>query len=121
MNQALENLDIQYTYHVHEGSAGTTANGCYFMPVYHQHIDTCYTLIRGYYRVSGNGYGGVWLECDLCGRKESGGEGSSLKNQRCYNGCQENRLTCTRTGVIERYSLGCGKNENTIESATIIF
>lgn len=45
---AVGNLNIQYTYHMHKGSAGTTSNGCYTQASYHSHTGSsagggCYT------------------------------------------------------------------------------
>ena len=43
----LSKVNVQYTYHVHEGNASTTANGCYITPIYHNHSSSCYVRCNG--------------------------------------------------------------------------
>lgn len=123
--EALDNLEIQYTYHEHTGSEGTTANGCYIMPVIHTHLTNCYcagTLYdtgqrqeaihptwTAYYIVS---------RCSGCGATPwlmtNGGRDESWKL-----GTTCGALICGKTNTVEGYILGCGKDETTVESVTI--
>ena len=134
MAEALDNLDIQYTYHVHKGSAGTSANGCYTKAQYHAHVSSCYTAATGsiyadpnYYPTdsSGNYLWGYY--CNTCGTlvgKFGVWEGASF-NQGVSSGthnCGYTVVSCGKTtSTITGYTLGCGKTEQTIEGATIIY
>ena len=57
--------------------------------------------------------------CDLCGAtKHLCDGGAAAGSQHCS---RQGRLICNRGGEITGYTLGCGKTEQTIESATIVF
>ena len=112
MAQALDNLDVQYTYHVHEGNEGSTANGCYTNAV---HTYESYT-----YQCPGT---------NTILRTSDGNHAGSAGKYNCDAYCGNfgnygKKCTATRTGtriVSTTYSLGCGKTEDTIESVTIIY
>lgn len=123
--QALDNLEIQYTYHIHEGSEGTTSNGCYTKPITHSHNNACYC--SGYFTHNGTNVKNCSFDnntiypivCSNCGRYEQW-YGKDMSRYGAYNVC--GRFICTKsTSEILKYSLGCGKTEGTIESATIIY
>ena len=117
MQQTLNNLEVQYTYHVHEGSSGDTANGCYTTPEYHTHTDSCYETITGRWSKTSDYTGAVYVKCTRCGAKGTAGMGLEGTVH-----CSGKSLTCKiDTTIIIAYTLGCGKTEDTIESATIIF
>ena len=121
----MDNLNIVYNYHEHEGSEDSTANGCYTKAVYHSHTSSCYKYCSGVWVYRGkeeDSHGtkqGVYT-CSVCGHEyragapyiDGGGAGQS---------CGQRSLNCSRGGTIETYKLGCGKTEDTIESATIIY
>ena len=123
MAEVLDNLDVQYTYHVHEGSEGITANGCYTAPVYHAHSNSCYSSCNGSWKYSSsfNEDGETYyrVKCSGCG-----GADTFIKHEwesgKIYS-CRTRILTCNKTGFIENYVLGCGKDETTIESVTILY
>jgi len=120
MASAMENIDIQYTYHVHQGDT-SSSGGCYTTPVYHSHANGCYKKCGGTIGPSENvdiAAGGQWTVriCQTCGEWYN----PSATPSTCT------KLTSTvicgkKTTTIEGYSLGCGKTIDTIESATIIF
>ena len=118
---SVSNLNIIYTYHEHEGISDTTANGCYTTPVYHSHESSCYVTCTGtMVRVDSYkaGYPETTfyvLKCNKCGAEDTG---TSKNDKPCYiktTNCGKN------TNTLDHYSLGCGKTEDTIESATIIY
>lgn len=128
----LSKVNIQYTYHNHEGSEGTAANGCYTTAVCHSHISSCYARCNGPMYVTKKGTqnsGGSWdapIQCDWCG----GGDTWTAAAQQQHVGQEFPRYRCQRvtgyscgktTSTVEKYTLGCGKTTETIESATIIY
>ena len=124
MVQALDTLEIQYTYHVHEGSEGTNENGCYTTPVYHSHMTSCYTTCPGTAIVHNGTVTDCarWqVTCNICGT--TGYRWDPNKNYVPSNEpCTYTYLICGKTtSTIEEYVLGCGKTTDTIESATIIY
>lgn len=133
MNQTLSNLQVSYTYHIHEGNVGTTANGCYTKAVYHTHTGSsasgngCYTNAitctstftyqSSYFNQAQNHQVWTWI-CNGCGRGVTTWDSSNpgVCNYTYYSlGCGKS------TSTIEKYSLGCGKTTETIDSATIIY
>lgn len=129
----LSKVNIQYTYHVHEGSSGETANGCYTMPQYHVHSaygGSCYSPIYHWHGTNGCKYEEGW-KCDRCIVCRTNGcvdlcGGSCGPYYYWSCGISEGQVTgysisCGLTNAIIGYSLGCGKTTTTIESATIIY
>lgn len=126
--QALDNLEVQYTYHIHEGSEGTTANGCYITPVYHSHVSSCYSSHTSSWMHTGEhvqtGTEGQWAcqyQCSICGQRysQNNNQGSHSTKPPTKT---HSTLICTKsTSTIDNYTLGCGKNEGDIESAIIIY
>ncbi len=115
---AIQNLNITYTYHTHEGEAAA-GTGCYTVPVYHSHINTCLgtttnscgcTTDRGWHEVPNNG--SPYPACDHCGHFYH-------QSSPCGFGTTTSYYKCGLDQAIEGYSLGCGKTEQTIETATI--
>ena len=123
MQQALDNLDVQYTYHVHEGSEGTSANGCYTTPVYHNHISSCTNICKGTMICVGGGeVNGSYMhgyKCNYCGRQEFSG-GSEKPPWSCGKNLGGYGCGMSNTTIIG-YTLGCGKTEETVESVTITY
>ena len=115
MQQVLDNLDVQYTYHVHEGSAGTTANGCYTLPVYHAHSNSCYKTCGGKQTIVSSNSSYMKVKCTSCG------DTSNEDPDYDVFICGVTTLICNKAGTISSYKLGCGKTIETIESATIIY
>ena len=103
-------IEIQYTYHVHEGTEGSTANGCYTNPVHTYET----------YQYQCPGYNTILRTSD---GNHPGSAGFYNCDAYCANyGKKGERCKAIRTGqriVSTNYTLGCGKDENTIESATI--
>lgn len=115
MSEVLDNLNVQYTYHVHEGD-GTSATGCY-VAVYHEHASGCYTTVNYRYDI-GADESGVFAICPNCGNKQM----VAADGEKCYKGCTYKSLVCGKaTTTIEKYALGCGKTEETVESVTITY
>lgn len=121
MSEVLDNLDVQYTYHVHEGSEGTTANGCYVKASFHSHVRKyCSPQVycnQGPESNTNPDTGSIVYKyygfCSNCGRKMY--HNGSIAYEPCAS-C----YTCGKsTSSIESYGIGCGKTEETIESVTI--
>lgn len=115
---AVQNLDISYTYHSHEGEAAA-GTGCYTVPVYHTHEAACLgtttsscgcTTDKGWHEVPNNG--APYPACDNCGHFYH-------QSSPCGYGTTVSYYKCGLDQAIEGYSLGCGKTEQTIETATI--
>ena len=109
----IENASLSYTYHIHKDSEGITQKSDY-----HANISGgCFTkenkevgICGGVFLNDGHDNYYHWIKCNKCGYRISTDWGAAGN-------------TCTRsyyTGAVY-YSLGCGKTDNTIESATIIF
>ena len=123
ISDGLSKANIQYVYHIHEGNAGSFANGCYTKEVYHRHISGCYGICNGTIKV---GYTG-WDEglqvtfyyqyCQSCGADYT--STSNKNGGTCTNSVPKCGKSTTTT--IDGYTIGCGKTTDTIESATIIF
>ena len=115
-----QNLNISYTYHVHEGDA-SASGGCYTKAVMHSHTDACNGPCPGTWgsRVQTvvDGITFYIYTCNTCG---------ITKTTTSYDGvtgtnCGATTIVCGKTGRVESYGLSCGKTEQTIESATIIY
>ena len=132
MQQVLDNLDVQYTYHVHEGSASTTANGCYTTAVYHSHVTACYVeatgsigQLRSY---ADSGIYAYTYGCNRCNTETGWIRGNTIEGEHTETGklsgthyCGYMITTCGKENTIEKYTLGCGKTEDTVESVTITY
>ena len=115
-------------YHSHTGSA-TTGGGCYSSPIYHSHISSCY--VSAYCGAYGDGPHDTWNndgdphghngwytehhpDCGQPSRQHafsvSWREGEQAPT-RVDRGHTYNKLTCTKAGTVEGFSLGCGKTE----------
>ena len=114
MAQALDNLEVSYTYHVHKGDS-TNGGGCYDKENMVQFISK---------------YETKYVSCT--GRLEaySDENGSSAKCNKCgfLRGAPDAGLVCgyaraTQVPVYdtrqEGWLLNCGKTEETVESVTI--
>lgn len=102
-------------YHVHEGSA-SISGGCYTTPVYHSHTSGCYRevgspeygchTIRSWDTSEGDWAGHDYKYYEMsCGR--------TIHGTNSYH--THSVLDCSQGGNIVSYSVGCGKNERTIE------
>lgn len=120
-----QNASLIYNYHQHTGSPAK-GTGCYTKPIYHQHVDSCiqreacngqasdiHKTNLGYYNEDGKEFADWEFECSVCGHV-------SLKAHVDINHVRETYV-CGKTTEITGWTLGCGKNEKTIESATIVF
>ena len=133
MSEVLDNLDVQYTYHVHEGSEGTTANGCYTKAVYHSHMDSCYAQATGtIVQIPTYNDGGIYAfdyRCNRCNTTTGTIRGDTNEGIHDEQGqlsgthnCGYSITVCGKTtDTVESYSLGCGKTEETVESVTITY
>lgn len=124
-DEKLDNIDIEYVYHVHTGSPDS-GGGCYSQPINEPIYKTC--------RVSEGG-------CEGGGTSDSGGDYCTCEYEVTHSACGQQPWRGTRrhrnpphygpaTYTHEyidgyrftgKYALGCGKTEQTIESATIVF
>jgi len=93
--------------------------GCYTKPVYHSHVSTCLGTTSsicgcnrdiGWHEVPNNG--SPYPACSACGHYYHQSSVCSFPKQTSY-------YKCGLDNTIESYDLGCGKTEQTIESATI--
>lgn len=106
--------------HVHEGD-GTCEDGCY-KAVFHQHSDGCYK------RVKSEDYGCYivdWWDTSDDDWRDSDGY---FHDYRYYemscgqtihgtnSGHYHNQLNCSRGNEVTGYTLGCGKDENTVDA-----
>ena len=117
----LSKVNVQYNYHVHEGNE-LMEGGCYITPVYHAHNSSCsyttsYPGTRKWQNFMSGSTAYKWT-CTNCG--EVGYAPEKGQEIPC-SFCAVRNYTCGKENTIERYSLGCGKTEDTIESATIIY
>ena len=141
MANALDNLDVQYTYHVHEGSASTTANGCYTKENY----ETCNVTSsskylgksqseNGYYGFSGTRCtnGNHYYVTEITYNHSFCGNTHIIYSAECscasdgWTPHYQSRVVTAGGGtsshsIFTGYDVGCGKTEDTIESATIIY
>lgn len=117
MTSAMENIDIQYTYHEHQGEPSING-GCYTTPVYHSHVSNCYSKCTGtLYSLNNTGTETQW-RCPKCDWK---GYRSNSSGTKYGDPCPTSVISCSLTGTIIAYDIGCGKTTDTVESATIIF
>ena len=132
MDQALDNLQVFYTYHVHEGDA-VNGGGCYTKEITEDIYESCTHRLSGWiaYYKKGEyfdgyyGYEFVWDNgtVDLCT--------ITLQNVVIATGYADGRdlnnsdYIHTHDVFVETkllgYDLNCGKTTETIESATIIY
>ena len=110
MQQALDNLEVVYTYHVHEG-ASDMGTGCYTTPVYGYNYQSCYHICH-------YSSGEVCHIHPVGSIPNCGFDGGVFNGYQYSNGYTHNVAV---SSYINYYTLGCGKDGNTIESATIIF
>ena len=127
----LDKVDVKYIYHEHSGDS-TTGTGCYTVAEYHKHTDSCYKTVQ-----TGTRKCGTWncynnhtpyadFRCSGCGAEaknqwvgdtSSSGWGMGDHMVPIYS----KQLNCTKGDEIIGYQLGCGKTEESIESAIITF
>ena len=110
MAQSLDNLQVQYTYHVHEGD-GTSATGCY-----KAQINTCSNVLYAT-DSNGNSYDEGDVIYHIC--SIHGVVGCAPWETWISAGKPVTRVCGTNMGT--KYVLNCGKTEETIESVTIIY
>lgn len=102
-------------YHVHMGNSSSNG-GCYIVPVFHSHDSGCYRevssqeygcyTIRSWDTSDGDYEGHDYKYYEMsCGQTIHGTNSSHSHSV----------LSCSRGGEIVGYSLGCGKNGNTVE------
>lgn len=119
-----DNLQVEYTFHKHEGSPGSVANGCYFYPIYHQHDTSspCYVPAQwssNYQHMGADPVnpGNEVYRCRSCGTYMYARTGTNPAAHKC----RDAYYNCGKTpgGTIDSYTLGCNKTEETVESVTI--
>lgn len=131
---ALDALDVQYTYHVHVDNDGNKITSDSILIEYggcatngfHKHTDSCYKECKVTKRVSHTTAPGVDGNTSTVYHmvEEHSGCGqattiySSMSNETTSYTHQY--TTCGNT-PINAYKIGCGKTEESIESATIVF
>lgn len=150
MKDAMNNYNIQYTYHSHTGN-NSSGGGCYFIENIHKHANDCYTItttvktVNSYnVRDSGkkydccNGAAVTWaVFYNIVEKDADNNVLNSYKQEGTIIGCgtcvgtkanqgvgttNNNVLNCSiPEGVLLGYELGCGKTEETIETATVVF
>lgn len=120
-----DNIDISYTYHVHDGNEEN--GGACYKPVYkqHTHVSSCYKTVDSTCQCGA--YAGRWysdtdFRCEVCGHAGHGPSGI------CGAWTKSTSIICGKTAGqryedegIESYTLCCGKTPDTPETATITF
>ena len=107
MANALDNLDVQYTYHVHSGDA-STIGGCYG--------NITKQCPGRYITTKESWFNRCWwsvITCNSCGVSWTNEDGDYAYK------AGSDRGKCTR--AVSGIGLSCGKTEQTIASATIIY
>ena len=131
------NASISYTYHKHKDGSGnilttfdtvysnTSPGGCY-RGNGHNHTSTCTSREESYTEKCGGsvsrgdgglGDGGTRDVCNSCGKMWEAGTGPSS----CYKTVTKKRTVWNCGYPTNIWVIGCGKTEQTIESATIVF
>lgn len=102
-------------YHVHTGNSSSNG-GCYTVPVFHSHDSGCYR------KVSSQEYGCYTIRSWDTSDGDYEGHDYKYYEMSCgqtIHGTNSSHshsvLSCSRGGEIVGYSLGCGKNGNTVE------
>ena len=123
--QKTDSISIIYNYHKHSGSS-TSMGGCYTVG-YHIHTGSCTSTctveaecIASTRGERGNYYNEYIYRHKNCGQGTVTGsdwqnhsrKGQTWTSNHTYSSC---------TGKINAYKLGCGKTEESIESATLIY
>lgn len=118
LNGKLNGISISYVYHQHTGSA-SSGSGCYTKGI-HNHTSSCGIKYGTHHVVNTDHYdgGNVYRECIYCGM---GGYVYDDWHTGDWGTCYSNQVGYSCGSPTNSYALGCGKTENTIESATIIF
>lgn len=121
LNEELNGVSISYIYHQHTGD-NVSGGGCFVVPVTHRHKEDCYK------KVSSSEYGCYIVEWHDTTDGDYEGHDYKIYTMSCgmvihgTNSSHTHEIAvCGKENVIEGYALGCGKNESSIESATIIF
>lgn len=97
MKNAMDNIEITYTYHEHKGSQ-EVQGGCYTNPVYHYHSDDCYIPCSGYlvsYESEWDNKDQAirhWYRCNTCNYYW----GSACGDGKAFP-CTQKLLVCTKT------------------------
>ena len=108
MAEVLDNLDVQYTLHVHDGD-GTIVSGCYG--------NVTRTCPGTWIPTAASTYSGTWktkYQCSSCGVT------GTYKSDHVNSTTNPSGLCgCTRT--ITSIGLICGKTTETVESVTITY
>ncbi len=146
--------DIQFTYHHHTidntnkdnnvasgGTYGddyttTSSQGCYNVPIYHSHNNSCYcngTKVYQSYYIDGDSRNRtVRLYCNSCGKLHATwnnydgycDDGYWIALENYEEGKTEGKcgaLKCNKAGQIEGYKCGCGKRDGQIVAADIVY
>lgn len=113
----LSKVKVQYVYHVHTGNAAE-GGGCYTSPIYHTHSGACY--VEGEHNSSCPSH--IAFHPYDCGSVHDwDGDGHGCDGFILYDCGGHSVLSCSLGNTILGYSLGCGKTEETIETATIFY
>ena len=112
----LSKVNVQYTYHVHTGNS-STGSGCYTIPITNWNTENCSHPLQSMTYESNIG---KWVGIYSSGSSRYCPDSSIRREWTSQQyGTFGHRVNTTQ--YISGYNLGCGKNENTIESATIIY
>ena len=124
-------ISVNIYYHKHVGDADS-GGGCYITPVYHSHTYCSYTQSNGTCTLSADSHrynahdGNGDYYCAYCpygcDRIYAGRSYPCTITHSCPYLPKVTNYTCGKTtDIVEIYSLGCGKTEETIESVTIVY
>lgn len=110
-----DEASIEYHYHVHEGTPGEIG-GCYGEERYITGYEQMEYQVTGHLQQVGYPDGSVYGVCDVCGGTGTWeGVNSEHCSQTRYIDNPNKPIYGTRIGLI------CGKTEETLEYATIVF
>lgn len=117
-NKELDGISINYIYHSHSGNSNTKG-GCYTKAI-HNHTESCSKEYGTHHVVFTEHYDGarVYMKCTYCGLGGYYSDGWDIGD---WGTCEKNIKRYTCGSPAQSYGLGCGKTENSIESATIVF
>lgn len=123
-DEKLDNIDVEYVYHVHTGSPDN-GGGCYSQPINEPIVKSCRVIVGGC-EGGGTSEPDGHCTCEYETTHYNCGAGSSRGTRRHMNpphfsSTQYNHDYIDGYRFTGKYALGCKKTEQTIESATIVF
>ena len=131
---AQEGVDVEYTYHTHKDASGSirddsyqssVSGGCFTKPAEALTYETCYHLCghsEPSYEGSTGNFQNVYRSYFGAGSMSQCTKGSYMDwTAENYEGRFQTHQIATGTSFLGYYTVGCGKSESSIESATITF